>query len=186
MKRKELIFNTARKVIVENGLFDASIGKIAREADIPVGSVYTYYSSKEELINAIYVETKLEMGQYIFQPMPPDVSLKTAVKTYWERAVDFGLNHREKFNFLEQLVNSPLIQPTSQEQVTQNFEPVFELLQRGINEKVFKNMDLFLIHNLIYTNILGTIKYFTQFETPPSQQVKDQLFACCWDAISIH
>lgn len=186
MDRKELIFTTARKVIVQNGLFDASIGKIAKEANIPVGSVYTYYKSKEELINDIFVATKQEMGAYIFQPISKTVTEKEELKIYWERAVDFGLANQEKFFFAEQLANSPLIKNTNKEEVKQNFESVFALLERGIAKGNLKTLDLLVLHNIIYTNIVGTIKYFSQTETKITQKLKDQLFECCWDGIKIN
>lgn len=185
MNRKELIFTTARKVIVQNGLFDASIGKIAKEANIPVGSLYTYYKSKEELVNDIFIATKQEMGQYIFQPISKDITEKEELKIYWERAVEFGLTNQEKFLFAEQFANSPLIKKTNKEEVKQNFVKVFALLESGISKGSLKAIDLFVLHNIIYTNIVGTIKYFSQHETKITKKLKDQLFECCWDSIKI-
>lgn len=185
MNRKELIFTTARKVIVQNGLFDASIGKIAKEANIPVGSVYTYYKSKEELINDIFIATKQEMGQYIFQPISKTVTEKEELKIYWERAVDFGLKYQEKFFFAEQFANSPLIKISNKQEVKQNFERVFTLLESGVNKGLIKKMDLSVLHNIIYTNIVGTIKYFSQSEVKITKKLKNQLFECCWDSVKI-
>ena len=109
MDRKTLIFITARKLIVKYGFFDASIAKIAKEAKIPVGSVYTYYASKEELINDIYITTKQEMGEYIFQPIANNLNEKDTLNIFWERALDFGILNQEKFLFAEQFANSPLL-----------------------------------------------------------------------------
>lgn len=183
MDRRELIFTTARKVIVQNGLFDSSIGKIAKEANVPVGSVYTYYKSKEELINHIFIETKREMGAYIFQPIGKDLSGKDELKIYWERAVAFGLANEEKFLFAEQFSNSPLIQVSNKEEVKQSFLPVFKLLEDGISKQNIKAIDLFVLHNIIYNNIVGTIKYFTSSNAKLSAELKSQLFDCCWDSI---
>lgn len=183
MSKKELICNTARKVIVENGFQDASISKIAKEAGIPVGSVYTYFKSKEELINEIFIGIKQEMGAYIFQDIEGQLSEKEELRVYWTRAVDFGLSQQEKFFFAEQFANSPLIQKANKEQVQQQFYKVFNLLESGINRGLLKPIDLFILHNIIYTNIVGTIKYFAQTEIVIIQNLKNQLFECCWDSI---
>lgn len=183
MTKRELICNTARKIIVENGFQDASIGKIAKEAGIPVGSVYTYFKSKEELINEIFISVKQEMGQYIFQDIEVYLSEKEELKVYWTRAVEFGLSHQEKFFFAEQFANSPLIQKANKEQVKQQFHKVFKLLESGVNQGLLKSIDLFILHNIIYTNIVGTIKYFAQTEIEMSEMLKNQLFECCWDSI---
>lgn len=185
MERKTLIIETARKVIVRDGLFDASIAKIAKEAGIPVGSVYTYYSSKEELINDIFISVKQEMGHHIFQPIGTKVTEKKELKIYWERAVDFGMKHQEKFFFAEQFANSPLIKPANKEEVKQSFERVFNLLKSGIEKGILKNMDLFILHNIIYTNITGTIKFCSHAQIKMDIQLKNQLFECCWDSIKL-
>lgn len=184
MDRKALIVTTARKIIVQNGLFDAAVGKIAKAAGIPVGSVYTYFESKEALINEIFREAKQEMGAYIFQPIVPEVSEKKALNIYWERAVDFGLANQEKFFFAEQFANSPLIQSSTQAEIKTQFAPVFRLLENGISKGLLKPMDVFVMHNIVYTNIVGTIKYFAQFDTEILQELKNQLFECCWDSIA--
>lgn len=185
MNRKELIVTTARKVIVTHGLYDASIGRIAKEAGIPVGSVYTYFDSKEELINYIFREIKVEMGGYIFRPVEDTLSIKEELKIYWQRAVTFALDHQEKFLFAEQFANSPLISPTNREQIEQEFRRVFFLLQLGVKERLFKNLDVFLLHSIIYSNITGIIKFFSQYNSALDELIADQLFECCWDSIKI-
>jgi len=185
MSRKKLIFTTARKIIVENGLFDSSMGKIAKEANIPVGSIYTYYKSKEELINDIFVETKKEMGQYIFQPIVANKNEKEELKIYWIRSVDFGLEHQEKFFFAEQFANSPLIKITNKEEVHQTFERIFFLLEKGVKGGILKSLSVPVLHNIIYANVLGTIKFFALAGTNITEKLKDQLFECCWDSIKI-
>lgn len=185
MDRKELIVHTARRVIVANGLYDASIGKIAKEAGIPIGSVYTYFESKEALINYIFREIKLEMGQYIFAPIGASLPIKEEMKVYWLRAVEFGLAHAEKFFFAEQFANSPMISVVNKEQVQQEFTRLFQLLEAGAQSKLFKNLDVFLLHQIIYTNITGIIKYFAQSAQDMDANLKNTLFESCWDSIKL-
>jgi AcrR family transcriptional regulator len=44
------ILRAARKVFVEKGFHEATTHDVAREAGISVGSIYTYFASKDELI----------------------------------------------------------------------------------------------------------------------------------------
>lgn len=183
ISRKDLIIAAARRVIVAQGLYDASIGKIAKAADIPVGSVYTYFDSKETLINHIYREDKLAMGACIFQPVPENLDVETELNIYWSRAVDFGLENPEKFAFTEQCANSPFVQTADILQVEQEFQRLFILFENGIQSGVLKNLDRFLLHAIVYNAVLGAIKYLRSIETKQVETVKNQLFACCWDSI---
>lgn len=185
MDKKELIYESARQIIVKNGFHDASITKIAKLAQIPVGSVYTYFKSKEQLINEIYISFKVAMGQYIFDQVPAGMDEKEELKLYWTRAVEFGLEHQEKFFFAEQYVHSGMILPATKEEIEIQFALVFDLLQKGIRKGKLKKLDLFVMHNLIYTNIVGTIKYFAAHSIAIDKVVKDQLFECCWDSLKL-
>jgi AcrR family transcriptional regulator len=183
MERKELIVRTARKLIVENGLYDASIGKIAREAAIPVGSVYTYFKSKEELINEIFLRVKEEMNAYIFISLPPDLTEKEELFTYWQRAITFGLAHQEKFFFAEQLINSPLIFRQSQEAMQQQFSKTYALLGRGVASGQLKPLPLDMLHSVAYTHIVGAIKFFSRQPEAFTPETARLLFDTCWDGL---
>jgi AcrR family transcriptional regulator len=46
------LLRAARRVFVEKGIHEATTHDVAREAGLSVGSIYTYYRSKEELVRA--------------------------------------------------------------------------------------------------------------------------------------
>jgi AcrR family transcriptional regulator len=183
MSRKDLIINIARKVIVENGLYDASIGKIAKEADIPVGSVYTYFKSKEELVNEIYIQAKGEMNDFIFIPLPKALSEKDELNIYWQRAIEFALNNPEKFSFSEQFINSPLIFKHNQEAVNRQFGIAYDLMERGVRNQILKNLPLDILQTLVYSHLLGVIKFFRTNPSGFTPEIAQQLFETCWDSI---
>ncbi len=54
MDRNDILFTTVRNIIVQRGLFDASIDK---KANIPTGSVYTYFRSSLPFPSILIVKT---------------------------------------------------------------------------------------------------------------------------------
>jgi AcrR family transcriptional regulator len=48
--RRQAILVAAREVFVEKGFHRATTHDVARTAGVPIGSIYTYFASKEELI----------------------------------------------------------------------------------------------------------------------------------------
>lgn len=56
---------TAKRLFAERGFGATSVSDIAGAADIPVGSIYTYFSSKEDLIRAIVEEGWADLKQRI-------------------------------------------------------------------------------------------------------------------------
>jgi AcrR family transcriptional regulator len=55
-EKRQVIIETAKRLFAEGGFMATSVADIARAAEIPVGSIYTYFDSKEKLIRSIVDE----------------------------------------------------------------------------------------------------------------------------------
>jgi len=65
MSKKDQIRKAAIKVIAKEGFFNATTDKIAKEAGVAVGTLYNYFSSKEEILDYIFeMEYKRRLGFY--------------------------------------------------------------------------------------------------------------------------
>lgn len=53
MPKKELIRKAAVKIIADEGFFSATTDKIAKEAELAVGTIYNYFSNKEDILKYI-------------------------------------------------------------------------------------------------------------------------------------
>jgi len=63
-EKRSLIMETAKKLFAEKGVM-VSMSEIAREVGIPVGSIYTYFDSKQMLVETIIEEGWNEFRQGI-------------------------------------------------------------------------------------------------------------------------
>lgn len=80
--KKELIRETAIKVIAELGFHNATTDRIAAEAGISVGTIYNYFRSKEAIL------------EYIFQV---ELDLR---RNYWEKIRQESLSLKEELQML--------------------------------------------------------------------------------------
>ncbi|MBK5261125.1 MAG: helix-turn-helix transcriptional regulator, partial [Peptostreptococcaceae bacterium] len=53
MSKKELIRVAAVKIIADEGFFSATTDKIAKESGMAVGTIYNYFSNKEDILRYI-------------------------------------------------------------------------------------------------------------------------------------
>lgn len=74
--RQRVILTAARKVFVERGLHAATTHDVAREAGVPVGSIYTYFSSKDELIRSSILAANQEETESILRDMQAAVTFR--------------------------------------------------------------------------------------------------------------
>lgn len=67
-KRKELIRETAIRVMAEYGYYNSTTDKIAQEAGIAVGTIYNYFRNKEEILEYIFaIELEKRRAAYFEQ-----------------------------------------------------------------------------------------------------------------------
>ena len=51
--KRQAIMAAAKKLFAQEGFHGASISDMARETGLPVGSIYTYFENKEDLIRSV-------------------------------------------------------------------------------------------------------------------------------------
>lgn len=67
--RQRALLKAAREVFVDKGLHVATTHDVARAAGVPVGSIYTYFANKEELIRASILAANKEETDAILRDM---------------------------------------------------------------------------------------------------------------------
>jgi AcrR family transcriptional regulator len=106
--KRNAILAAAVEVIAEQGL-GAPTARIAKLARVAEGTLFTYFSNKDELLNQLYLELKLEMRDVMLAAYPRSKSVKERVRHIWQRYVDWGVGHPHQRKALAQLAVSERI-----------------------------------------------------------------------------
>ncbi len=100
--KRNAILQAATRILVIQGL-NAPTAGIAKEAGIPNGSLFTYFPTKAELLNTLYVELKAEMARAALSGMPKEDTLKAQFFHVWQNWIVWALAHPEKRRAMAQL-----------------------------------------------------------------------------------
>src|SRR6202007_284137 len=79
------------------------------------GTLFTYFSNKEELLNELYVELKLEVYTRINANFPHKARLELRAQHVWSSCLDCAIEFPEKRKVAAQLNVSNLITPETRE-----------------------------------------------------------------------
>jgi len=79
-ERKTLIEEAALEVFAEDGYHAASISKIAKNAGVAKGTIYTYFESKEQLLKELIRDVITDVMNRIDIPMDKDLQDKDVIK----------------------------------------------------------------------------------------------------------
>jgi AcrR family transcriptional regulator len=107
-QKREAILQAAVHEIAGAGL-GASTAKIARRADIAAGTLFTYFASKEELLNELYLELKAEVYTRVNIGFPHKGSLERRAQHIWSSYLDWAIEFPGKRKVSAQLNLSDLI-----------------------------------------------------------------------------
>jgi AcrR family transcriptional regulator len=125
--RGQAILTAAAKVFAKHGLEGATIEMVAREAEVAVGTIYLYYSSRDDLyLNLIADREKQLRGRYLeifARRLDPLDELKAIASAY----LDYLRESRELFLSQHSVVFSQLHQRLRRKSEMQNFQRVMDL-----------------------------------------------------------
>jgi AcrR family transcriptional regulator len=109
-EKRTAILRAAVHEIAEAGL-GAPTAKIARRAGVAAGTLFTYFTDKEELLNELYLELKGEVYTTVNSNFPHKGSLERRARHIWSGLLDWTIEFPEKRKVSAQLNVSDLITP---------------------------------------------------------------------------
>ncbi len=141
------ILEAAEKVFAEKGFHGATIDEIARRAEFAVGTLYNFFSSKEELYTAVLVERAKQMLKLVTDIFS-DSALDpvSAIERYIEKKAQFFTEHGPFFRLFhkEQLGGSPILTTAWREQIfsiyRESISRIESAIERGIESGRFRKL----------------------------------------------
>jgi AcrR family transcriptional regulator len=127
--KRNAIMAAATHVIVTHGL-GAPTALIAQEAGVANGSLFTYFETKTDLFNQLFLELKAESASAALAGHPAGTELREQVFHIWSNWMAWAVAHPEKRRALTQLVVSDEITPTNRATAHKKMAAVGELLER--------------------------------------------------------
>lgn len=128
-KKRSAILEAATRVIVTQGLRAPTAG-IAKEARVANGSLFTYFETKKDLFNALYLELKDEMASAAMKGLPGDADVRKQFFHVWKNWTNWAIAYPEKRRALAQLGVSDEITPETRATAHKMMTGVAELLER--------------------------------------------------------
>lgn len=111
-EKRTAILEAATRIIVAQGLSAPTAG-IAKEARIANGSFFTYFETKADLLNQLYLELKRDMSSTAMRDVPEDADLREQIHQIWRNWMNYALSNPEKKRALAQLTVSDEITPAT-------------------------------------------------------------------------
>ncbi|WDL95637.1 TetR/AcrR family transcriptional regulator [Alicyclobacillus sp. ALC3] len=128
--KRSAIIIAATRVISSHGL-GASTAMIAKEAGVSNGSLFTYFETKAELYNRLYVELKEEIAEVALGGLAVESGIREQMLHVWSRWGHWAVSFPEKQRALVQLTASDDITPENHQAVDAAFAGISQLIEQS-------------------------------------------------------
>ena len=111
--------------------------------------------------------------------------IRDVLKIFWLNTFDYISRHPDYFQFSEQFASSPYTALVNKEEIEKLFEPMISALDRGIEQKIIKNVSFEILSTFIFypITILSNSRLCQGFEINADNI--DITFNMAWDAIRL-
>lgn len=117
-EKRRAILEAAVIEIAEAGL-GAPTAKIAKRAGLAEGTLFTYFATKEELLNELYVELKLEVFERLNADFPLRASIRERAWHVWSSSLEWAIEFPQKRKVSVQLNLSDVVKAETRERTAE-------------------------------------------------------------------
>jgi AcrR family transcriptional regulator len=183
--KKESLVEATISLVNEIGFVSSSVSKIAKKANVSPATIYIYYKNKEDLLVSTYLDIKIKLGEAAVRNFDETLPIRDILKNVWINLFDFISKNNNYFQFTEQFANSPYAELVNKEEVEKVFEPIYNIIKKGIEQKIIKDVNYDILAAFIFYPIitLANSRLCTQIKL--NESTVEKSFGLAWDAIKL-
>jgi AcrR family transcriptional regulator len=181
-ERRQSIVNSAIRLIAHEGL-GAATATIAKEAGVPSGSVFTYFPTKIDLFNALYLEIKQELISTVEDGLPDAGNEREQLLHIWTRWTRWGTANADKRRVLAQLsVSDEILETTRKAGFSAAYRSV-DLIRRIARHGALRDQDS-AVAGAMVESLASTTMDFMSGDPKHAEQICMAVFEFLWRALT--
>ncbi|SFC48849.1 DNA-binding transcriptional regulator, AcrR family [Parapedobacter composti] len=152
--KKCAIFESTLKLVRVRGFHGSPMSQIAQDAGVAIGTIYHYFSSKDELLIALFDNCKQKIAKAMFKPAEDHLPYPDRFVAVWTNLVCFYIERPEILSFMEQFFSSPYAAVVYGSGCNiQMKNEMSNFLEQGIGKNHIKPLDI----NILTAAFMGTV-----------------------------
>ncbi len=160
-EKRTAILDAATRFIVTHGLSAPTAG-IAKEAGIANGSLFTYFETKTDLFNQLYLELKQDLASAAMKDARPAAELREQFFQLWQKWAEWATTYPEKRRALAQLSVSDEVTPETRMAGHTIMAAVADLLKQVLSNGPMAKAPMSFVVALLNSTADATIDLMSQ------------------------
>lgn len=160
-EKRDAIIAASIRIIAEQGI-SAPTAMIAREAGVSNGALFTYFNTKADLLNQLYIVLKTELAEATAKGLPAEADMHAQLFHLWTAWINWSIAWPLKRRALAQLAVSHDITEESQLAVSRLYAEVAALLDRSRTNGALRDAPLMFVASLVIALVDATVGHITR------------------------
>lgn len=148
-EKRDALLKAASDLIAQLGT-GASTAKIAKAAGVSEGTLFTYFPSKDDLLNDLFVEIEGKLARTMLAPYPMDASARDRLFIVWSRLIEWGLKHSTARKALRQLKVSDRVTAESRRRCHAMFQDARSIVEQCLEGHSAPERIAFYIDTILF------------------------------------
>jgi AcrR family transcriptional regulator len=156
-KRNSLLIS-ATCAVAEQGVL-ATTASVARGAGVAEGTLFTYFDSKETLLQSLYLHLKEDVRDALFPGYPFASDVRSRLSYIFGNYVRWGLANPVSRSAIARLSASGMLSPETLATAGEQFAPVYQMMEEGMQEGILVKAPVDFLFAVIEDIAEATIDY---------------------------
>jgi AcrR family transcriptional regulator len=180
--KRNAILDAAAEAVARMGV-GAPTAKIAKLAGVAEGTLFTYFSSKDALLNQLYLELKADLGRAMTSGYPSGKSLVERARHVWNGFVGWGSAHPLKRKAMTQLAVSDRITEKTRKSAGEAFAQINGMIRESLAGGALRDQPL-AFAGTIMSAIADVTMEFIAREPGRAKRYTKAGFEAFWKAVT--
>jgi len=130
-EKRDAILKAATELVAEIGT-GAATAQIAKRAGVADGTLFTYFPTKDDLLNQLYLEIKASLAEAVMASYPAQGGVFERARHLWDRLIDWGASYPERQKAMRKLAVSDRVTQATREEVSAAFLDVNAMIRESV------------------------------------------------------
>ena len=184
LEKKNTILKVTLELIAEQGFHGTSISQIADRSKVNVGSIYYHFKNKDDILNALYIDSKSRMTQWVFRDCAEDLPVDEKLRHIMVNIIRYYNANQEELSFIEQYERSPYISEIILiEEYKDIMKKYIDIYEQLMIQGLIKDLPIDVIYNLVSGAVVSLAKYCVSITDALEESVLLAAIEAIWDMV---
>nr|WP_320115202.1 TetR/AcrR family transcriptional regulator [uncultured Desulfuromonas sp.] len=182
-KKRDALLKAALKLFAQKGIDTTTTALIAQKAGVANGTLFNYFSTKEDLVHALFFEVVEDIERNVFNTDQPQENPLERIHGFLTGLIRYLNKHHDIFKFLEQFRFSTY-NKKSRTDVLKSSSTIRELLIVTRDQGYLHPLDIDTIEALVFGPITCAVKDSILNKQRISEKDSDVLVRHCLRSVA--